>query len=177
MWNTQTTKYYSAWKRGEIFIHATTWMNLVNPMLHTVNQTQKGKYQYCVSPLTRYPEEAKPQKQTEAGKGDNWGWDGWMASLTRWTWVWANSGRWWRTGKPAELQSTGLQRVGHNLATEQQQHRNRKQNGTCQGLGRWGWRVAFSGYRVSIREDAKSSGDGERWWFHNTVNIWIYLMS
>ena len=43
-------------------------MNIVNPMLHTVNQTQKGKYQYCVSPLTRYPEEAKPQKQTEARK-------------------------------------------------------------------------------------------------------------
>ena len=27
-------------------------------------------------------------------------WDGWMASLTQWTWVWANSRRWWRTGKP-----------------------------------------------------------------------------
>ena len=29
------------------------------------------------------------------------GWDGWMASPTQWTWVWTNSGRWWRTGKPA----------------------------------------------------------------------------
>ena len=35
------------------------------------------------------------------------GWDGWMASPTQWTWVWANSGRWWRTGKPAVLQSDG----------------------------------------------------------------------
>ena len=34
------------------------------------------------------------------GEGDDRGWDGWMASLTQWTWVWANSGRWWRTGKP-----------------------------------------------------------------------------
>jgi len=34
-----------------------------------------------------------------------WGWDGWMASPTRWTWVWANSERWWRTGKPGVLQS------------------------------------------------------------------------
>ena len=31
------------------------------------------------------------------------GWDGWMASLTQWTWVWTNSGKWWRTGKPGML--------------------------------------------------------------------------
>ena len=42
-----------------------------------------------------------------------------MASLTQWTWVWASSRRWWRTGKPGVLQSMGSQRVGHNLATEQ----------------------------------------------------------
>ena len=34
------------------------------------------------------------------GEGDDKRWDGWMASLTRWTWVWANSRRWWRTEKP-----------------------------------------------------------------------------
>ena len=33
------------------------------------------------------------------GEGDDRRWDGWMASLTRWTWVWARSGRWWRTHK------------------------------------------------------------------------------
>ena len=43
-----------------------------------------------------------------------------VASLTQWTWVWANSGRWWRTGEPGMLQSMGLQRDGHNLETEQQ---------------------------------------------------------
>ena len=32
------------------------------------------------------------------GEGDARGWDGWMASLTRWTWVWVNSGSWWWTG-------------------------------------------------------------------------------
>ena len=47
-----------------------------------------------------------------------WGWDGWMASLTQWTWVWANSGRQWRIGKPGVLQSMGSQRVGHDWATE-----------------------------------------------------------
>ena len=32
-----------------------------------------------------------------AGEGGGRGWDGWMTSLTQWTWVWASSGRWWRT--------------------------------------------------------------------------------
>ena len=43
------------------------------------------------------------------GKGDNKGWDGWMASPTQWTWVWTSSGRWWRTGKPGTLQPMGSQ--------------------------------------------------------------------
>ena len=55
------------------------------------------------------------------GEGDDRGWDGWMASPTQWTWVWANSRRWWRTGKPGVLQLMGLQRVRHELMTEQQQ--------------------------------------------------------
>ena len=36
-------------------------------------------------------------------EGDGSGWDGWMASLTQWTWVWASSGSWWWTGKPGML--------------------------------------------------------------------------
>ena len=63
------------------------------------------------------------------GKGDDRGWDGWMASPTWWMWVWARSGTRWRTGKPAVLQSMGSQRVGHDWATEL--------NWTC-------WVVAFS---------------------------------
>ena len=47
----------------------------------------------------------------KAGEGDNRRWGGWMASLTQWTWVWANSRRWWRTGKAGVLQSLGSQRV------------------------------------------------------------------
>ena len=34
------------------------------------------------------------------GEGDDREWDGWMASLTRWAWVWVNSRSWWRTGRP-----------------------------------------------------------------------------
>ena len=51
-------------------------------------------------------------------EGDNRWWDGWMASLTRWTWTWASSWCWWLTGKPGMLQPMGLQRVGHDWATE-----------------------------------------------------------
>ena len=41
-----------------------------------------------------------------------------MAWSAPWTRVWANPGREWRTGKPGELQSMGLQRVRHDWATE-----------------------------------------------------------
>ena len=53
-------------------------------------------------------------KMKAGGEGDNSRWDGWMVSPTQWTWVWANSGSWWMTGKPGMLQSMGLQRVGHD---------------------------------------------------------------
>ena len=52
------------------------------------------------------------------GEGDGRGWDGWMASLTRWTWVWVNSRSLWWTGRPGVLRFMGSQRVGHNWATE-----------------------------------------------------------
>ena len=52
------------------------------------------------------------------GEGDDRGWDGWMVSLTQWTWVWVNSGSWRWTGKPDVLQSVGSQRVGHDWVTE-----------------------------------------------------------
>ena len=41
-----------------------------------------------------------------------------MASLTQWTWVWVNSGSWWWTGRPGVLWFMGLQRVGHDWATD-----------------------------------------------------------
>ena len=59
----------------------------------------------------------------KAGReGDDRRWDAWMASLTQWTWVWASSGRWARTGKPGLLQSMESQKVGHKWVTEQQQY-------------------------------------------------------
>ena len=41
----------------------------------------------------------------EGRKGDDRGWDGWMASPTQRTWVWVNCGNWWWTGRPGVLQS------------------------------------------------------------------------
>ena len=57
-------------------------------------------------------------ERLKVGEGDDRGWDGWVVSLTEWTWVWVGSGNWWWTGKPVVLQSMGLQRVGHDLAAE-----------------------------------------------------------
>ena len=58
-------------------------------------------------------------ERLKAGReGDDRGWDGWMASLTEWTWVWASSGSCWWKEKPGVLQSMGSQRVGHDWVTE-----------------------------------------------------------
>ena len=51
-------------------------------------------------------------------EGDDRGWDGWMAPLTRWTWFWVNSGSWWWTGRPGVLRFMVSQRVGHYWETE-----------------------------------------------------------
>ena len=52
------------------------------------------------------------------GEGDDRGWDGWMESLTWWTWVWVSSRSWWWTGRPGVVPSMGSQRVRHDWATE-----------------------------------------------------------
>ena len=49
------------------------------------------------------------EKLRTGGEGDDRGWDGWMASLIQWTWVWVDSGSWWWTGRPGVLQLIGLQ--------------------------------------------------------------------
>ena len=52
------------------------------------------------------------------GEGDDRGWDGWMASLTWWIWVWVDSRSWWWTERPGVLQFMGSQRIGHEWTTE-----------------------------------------------------------
>ena len=65
------------------------------------------------------------------GKGGNSGWDGWMASLTQWTWVWADFGRQGGIGKPGVLRSMESHRVRPDWATEQQQQ--------CSNQCKWRW--------------------------------------
>ena len=70
----------------------------------------------CCKELTLWKRPWCWERLKSGGEGEDRGWDGWMESLTQWTWIWANSGRWWRTGKPGMLQSTASQRVGYDLA-------------------------------------------------------------
>ena len=81
----------------------------------------KLKLQYFGHRMRRVDSSEKTWCWEELGAredGDDRGWDGWMASLTRWMWVSVNSGSWWWTGKPGMLQFMGSQRVGHDWATE-----------------------------------------------------------
>ena len=81
----------------------------------------KLKLQYFGHLMQRADSFERPwcwEKLKAGGEGDDRGWDGWMASLTQWTWVWVNSGSWWWTGRPCMLRFMGSQRDGHNWVTE-----------------------------------------------------------
>ena len=58
------------------------------------------------------------ERSRARGKGDDRGWDGWMASPTQWTWVWVDSGSRWWTGRPGVLWFMGLLRVRHDWVTK-----------------------------------------------------------
>ena len=90
-----------------IFIGKTS-MNLWKLKLHTLAT-------WCKE-LIHWKRPRCWERLKAGGEGDNRGWDGWMASLTHWTWVWASSRSWWWTGKLGVLQSMGLQRVRHGLS-------------------------------------------------------------
>ena len=58
--------------------------------------------------LTRWKRPWCWERLKAGGEGGDRRWGGWMASPSQWTWVWASSGSWWRTGRPGVLQSMGL---------------------------------------------------------------------
>ena len=75
--------------------------------------------EWVAIPFSRESSQPRDWTPTEGRRrGDDRRWDVWTASPTQWTWDWANSGSWWWTGKAGVLQSTGLQRVGRDQATE-----------------------------------------------------------
>ena len=76
----------------------------------------------CYTELTHLKKTWCWERFKSGGEGDDRGWDGWMASATRWTWVWVNSRSWWWTGRPGVLQSMGSQRVRHKWAIELNWH-------------------------------------------------------
>ena len=74
--------------------------------------------------LTRWKRPWWWERLKVGGEGDDRGWDGWMASPTQWTGVWANSRRQWRQGSLECCSPWGWQGAEHNWATEQQQQIN-----------------------------------------------------
>ena len=81
----------------------------------------KLKLQYFGHLMWRMTHWKRPwcwERLKAGGEGDDWGWDGWMASPTQWTWVWVNSGSWWWTERPGVLQSMGSQTAGYAWASE-----------------------------------------------------------
>ena len=119
-----------------------------------------------------------------AGEVGNRGWDGWMPSLTQWTWTWASSGRWWRTGKPGVLQSMGLQRVGRAWATELQKD-SKKVKGNVnfslilhkgkmkKGNGKYVIPCKTDFY-ISLKDNWKSKNTSNVFWVHSKCRSKMY---
>ena len=86
-----------SWRRSVLGVHWKDWCwswNF-NTLATSCEELTRWKRPWCWEGLGA------------GGEGNDRGWDGWMASPTQWTWVWASSGSWWWTGKPGILQSMG----------------------------------------------------------------------
>ena len=90
----------------------------ISPRYSLEGMMLKLKFQYFGHLMRRLDSLEKNLMLGGIGGRRRRGWDGCMASLTRWTWVWVNSGSWWWTGRPGVLRFMGLQRVWHDWATE-----------------------------------------------------------
>ena len=102
----QRDQTYQSYRKSVLNIHWKDWCWSSNTLATWCEEPTHRKRPWCWERL-KVGEE-----------GDDRRWDSWMASLTQWTWVWANSGQWRMTGKPGMLQSMGLQRVGCDWETE-----------------------------------------------------------
>jgi len=95
-------------------------MNFCKAVIFLITRQLRSKVQRSLFCLFYSDPLKRPwcwERLTAGGEGDERGGDGWMASPTRRTWVWENSGRWWWTGRPGELWFMGSQRVSHDLVT------------------------------------------------------------
>ena len=105
---TERRSNQSAYRKSVLNIH---WKDL------WWNWSSSSLANWCKE-LTLWKKPWCSERLKAGGEEDCRGWDGWMASLTQWTWVWASSGNWWWTGKPGVLQSMGLQRIRYDKVTE-----------------------------------------------------------
>ena len=137
----------------ELFIPKDVWLILFKSILKEINPDYsleelmlKLKLQYFGHIIRKDPDPGKDW----GGEGDGREQDGWMASQTQWTWVWASNGRWWRTLKPGVLQSMGLPTVWYDWGTEQQQQWK------CNSSNQKRWQImlcflpALSGFLLSF---------------------------
>ena len=84
----------------------------ISPRISLEGMMLKLKLQYSGHLMQRTDSSEKRLwcwKRLKAGGEGETGWDGWMASLTQWTWVWVNSGNWWWIGRPGRLWFMGSQ--------------------------------------------------------------------
>ena len=67
------------------------------------NAKAKTPILWPLEELTRWKRPWCWERLRAGGEGDNRGWNGWVASPTRWTWVWVDSRSWWWTGRAGVL--------------------------------------------------------------------------
>ena len=103
-WRLQGDQTSQSQRKSTLNIHLKDWCWSSNTVATWCKEPTNWKRPWCWERL-------------KAGERDDRG-DDWMASVTWWAWVWANSGRWWWTGRPGVLQSMGSQRVGQDWVTE-----------------------------------------------------------
>ena len=95
-----------SWRRSVVGVYWKDWCWSSNTLATSCKELTHWKRPWCWEGLGT------------GGEGDDREWDGWMASLTLWTWIWVNSGSSWWTGRPGMLRFMGSQRVGHDWVTE-----------------------------------------------------------
>ena len=110
---------------GELRVPWTTRRNQsilkeISPQYPLEGLMLKLKFQYLATRCKELTHWKRPWcwERLKVEERDDRGKDGWMASPTWWTWVWASSRSWWQAEKPGVLQFMGSQRVGHNWVTE-----------------------------------------------------------
>ena len=96
-------------------------LNEISPEYSMEGLVLKLKFQYFATSCEELTHSKRPwwwERSKAGGEGDYRGWDGWMASLTQWRWVWVSSGSWWWTGRPSVLRFKGSRRDRNDWVTE-----------------------------------------------------------